>query len=106
MTARVPAPGRRGKAAVRWRQALLATTAAFSFGAQNTAWAKCSDGSTLPAAGFIIGQAPVQVEANWSQHVFTGTAGSLFIPDNSVNENNDPKLPKTGGGHNWVFDQG
>jgi hypothetical protein len=38
--------------------------------------------------------------------VFTGTVGSYFIPDNSVNEHNDPGQPLTGGGHNWVFDQG
>ena len=46
-----------------------------------------SDGTTLPADGFVIGRdAPVRIAANWSPHVFTGTAGSLFIPDNSVDE--------------------
>ena len=89
-----------------WRRALLASTAALSLGAQDAAWATCSDGSQLPASGFVIGLAPLQTAANWSPHVFTGTAGSLFIPDNSVYEHNDPKQPKTGGGHNWVFDQG
>jgi hypothetical protein len=38
--------------------------------------------------------------------VFTAAAGSIFIPDVSVNELNDPSKPLTGGGHNWVFDQG
>jgi hypothetical protein len=91
----------------RWRRTLLAATAALSLGAQDAAWATCSDGSTLPADGFIIGRdAPVRIAANWSPHVFTGTAGSLFILDNSIYEHNDPKQPLAGGGHNWVFDQG
>ena len=65
------------------------------------------DGTTLPADGFIIGRdAPVRIAANWSPHVFTGTSGSLFIPDNSSYEHNDTAQPVTGGGHNWVFDQG
>ena len=63
----------------------------------------CSDGGTLPASGFAAGVAPA---ANWSPHVFTGTTGSLFIPDVSVNESNAATQPLTGGGHNWVFDQG
>jgi hypothetical protein len=56
-----------------------------------------------------------------SVHIFTGTAGSVFVPDNSSFENNDPTQPSTialngsgmtgvppvaVGGHNWVFDQG
>jgi hypothetical protein len=91
----------------RWRRTLLASTAALSLGAQNVAWATCSDGSKLPADGFVIGRdAPVRIAANWSPHVFTGTAGSLFIPDSSVHEHNDSAQPLTGGGHNWVFDQG
>ena len=91
----------------RWRRTLVASTAALSLGMQNAAWAVCSDGTTLPADGFVIGRdAPVRIAANWSPHVFTGTAGSLFIPDNSVHENNDPALPLTHNGHNWVFDQG
>jgi hypothetical protein len=35
----------------------------------------------------------------------TAATGSLFIPDTSVNEHNDPAQPLTGGVHNWVFDQ-
>jgi hypothetical protein len=56
-----------------------------------------------------------------SPNVFTATAGSVFVPDNSSFENNDPTnvgtvaLNGTGiqglpavavGGHNWEFDQG
>ncbi len=89
-----------------WRRTLLASTAALSLGAQNAAWAACSDGSTFPAGGFVIGSAPVPVANNWSPNVFTEPAGSLFIPDSSVNEHNDPAQPLTAGGHNWVFDQG
>ena len=95
------------KSRTRRGRTLLASIAALSLGAQDAAWAVCSDGTTLPADGFIIGRdAPVRIAANWSPHVFTGTAGSLFIPDSSVYENNDPTKPHTGGGHNWVFDQG
>jgi hypothetical protein len=85
----------------RWSVAALAMTIATS------AWALCSDGSTFPGGGYVIGQAPVQTAANWSPNVFTGTAGSIWIPDNSVYEFNDPtKGTLTNGGHNWVFDQG
>jgi hypothetical protein len=73
---------------------------------QTTAWALCSDGSTFPANGYVIGQTPVVNGANWSPHVFTGTRGSVFVPDLSTHENNGPTQPLTGGGHNWVFDQG
>jgi hypothetical protein len=90
----------------RLGRTLLAYTAALSLGVQNVAWATCSDGSTFPTGGFTIGLPPVQTAANWTPSVFTGTAGSLFIPDNSVHELNDPKGPLTGNGHNWVFDQG
>jgi hypothetical protein len=104
---------------LHWRRALLATTAALSLGVQN-AMAICSDGSTLPADGFVVGRDPqVLTAANWSANVFTAPAGSIFIPDASVNEANDPNKPLTGipvpgsnpittvqGGHNWVFDQG
>ncbi len=75
---------------LRLRRALLATTAALSLGAQNAAWAVCSDGTTLPGGGYVVGQAPVQTAANWSANVFTAPAGSIFVPDNSVNELNDP----------------
>jgi len=72
----------------------------------NFAFAACSDGTLFPAGGFLVGQAPVLTANNWSPGVFTGTAGSIFVPDNSTFENNDPTQPLTGGGHNWVFDQG
>ena len=90
----------------RWGRTFLASTAALSLGFQDVAWAKCTDGKTVPAGGFVIGTQPYTNAANWSPNVFTGTTGSIFIPDNSVNERNDPKQPATGGGHNWVFDQG
>jgi len=84
---------------------LLASSAALSL-VQNAAWATCSDGTTFPAGGFVIGGTQVPTAANWSQNVFTAAAGSVFIPDASVNEANDPTKPLTGGGHNWVFDAG
>ncbi len=89
----------------RWAIA-LAVAASLAATLPTSAWAACSDGSTFPGGGYVIGVPPVQVAANWSPNVFTGTAGSLFIPDSSVNEHNDPAQPLTGGGHNWVFDQG
>jgi hypothetical protein len=85
---------------------LLASTAALTLLMHDFAWAVCSDGSTLPAAGFVVGVAPIQSASNWSPNIFTGTTGSLWIPDTSVDEHNDPTQPLTGGGHNWVFDQG
>jgi hypothetical protein len=88
---------------LRWKRALLATTAALSFGAQN-AWAVCADGTTFPAGGYQIGVAPVQVAANWSPNVFTATAGSVFVPDGSTADQTTGA--PTGGGHNWAFDQG
>ena len=61
----------------------------------------------LPQGGFVVGRDPqVLTAANWSAAIFTAPAGSLFIPDTSVTEFNDPAQPLTGGGHNWVFDQG
>jgi len=88
---------------LHWRRALLATTAALSFG-QNAAWAVCSDGTTFPAGGYQIGQAPTAVAANWSPNVFTSTNGSVFVPDSSTADQTTGA--PTGGGHNWVFDQG
>ena len=82
---------------------VVATAAAFTFLCQNFAWAVCADGSTFPPGGFVFPQPPT---VNWSPGLFTGTAGSIFVPDNSVFEHNNPAEPVTGGGHNWVFDQG
>jgi hypothetical protein len=82
---------------------IIATASAFTFLCQNFAWAVCADGSTFPANGYVAGQAPA---ANWSPNTFTFTLGSIFVPDNSVFEHNDSTQPLTGGGHNWVFDQG
>jgi len=82
----------------------LACATALTFLCQNFAWAVCADGTTFPPGGFVRGQPPA---VNWSPGaLFTGTAGSIFVPDNSVFEHNDPAQPSTGGGHNWAFDQG
>jgi hypothetical protein len=89
----------------RLRQ-ITALAIASTFLSQNLAWAVCSDGTTLPAQGFVIGLPPVVNANNWSPDVFTGTSGSIWVPDTSVYEHNDPTRPLTGGGHNWVFDQG
>jgi len=80
---------------------IVATATAFTFLCQNFAWAVCADGSTFPAGGFVFPQPPT---ATWSQGVFTASGGSVFVPDNSIFEHNDPGQPVTGGGHNWVFD--
>jgi hypothetical protein len=82
---------------------IVASATAFIFLCQNFAWAVCADGTTFPASGFVAGQAPA---VNWSPNTFTFTRGSIFVPDTSVFEHNDPAQPSTGGGHNWVFDQG
>src|ERR1700760_1038980 len=91
------------------RRVMIAATTALSLLAQNAAWAAttCTDGSTFPAGGFLVGSANLQGSPNnWTEGVFTGSFGSVFVPDSSVNENNDPAQPLTKGGHNWVFDQG
>jgi hypothetical protein len=88
------------RAARRIRQ-MAATTTALTFMLQNLAWAVCSDGSTFPPGGFSPATA-----TNWSPLTFTGTLGSVWVPDISVNEHNDPGEPLTLGGHDWVFDQG
>ncbi len=80
---------------------VAATTTALTLMLQNLAWAVCSDGTTFPAGGFVPATAKV-----WSLHTFTGTLGSVWIPDISVNEHNNQKEPVTSGGHNWAFDQG
>jgi hypothetical protein len=109
---------------------VTAVAIATTFLTQNFALAICSDGTTFPAGnqGFnnvTLGNVAPSL-ANMSPHVFTGTAGSVFLPDNSTFENNDPTnvstvalngsgivgLPTTLasglpiGGHNWNFDQG
>jgi hypothetical protein len=85
---------------------IIAIAAALTLLMQNFAWAVCADGTNLPPGGYVVGTPPVVNAANWSPNVFTGTTGSLWVPDNSVFEHNDPNQPLTGGGHNWVFDQG
>ena len=89
---------------IRRTVALVATVTVLG---QNFAWAVCSNGQNLPSGGFVVGRdAIVAKAANWSPNIFTAAAGSVFVPDTSLNERNDPAQPATGGGHNWVFDQG
>src|SRR5499427_6933795 len=85
------------------KRRIIATAIAFTFLCQNFAWAVCADGTTFPPGGFAFPQPPT---ANWSPGIFSGSTGSIFVPDNSVFEHNNPAEPVTGGGHNWVFDQG
>src|SRR5579871_3726982 len=109
---------------------ITALAIATTFLSQNFAWAVCSDGTTFPPGnqGFVLStlQTVAPSLANMTPNVFTNTAGSVFIPDNSTFENNDPTnvgtvaltgsgiagLPTTLpsglpiGGHNWEFDQG
>src|SRR5215475_7808041 len=102
---------------------VTAVAIASTFLTQNFAWAICSDGTSFPAGdqGFVNGTLPPSLQ-NMSPFIFTGTAGSVFIPDNLTFENNDPVngtstvalngsgiagLPVAAvGGHNWQFDQG
>jgi len=88
------------RSARRIRQ-IAATTTALTFMLQNLAWATCNNGTTFPATGF----SPV-TGINWSPLTFTGTLGSVWVPDISVNEHNNPGEPLTLGGHDWAFDQG
>jgi hypothetical protein len=104
---------------------VAAIAVASTFLTQNFAWAVCSDGTTFPAGnqGFVYSTLNTVAPslANMSPFTFTDTTGSVFIPDNSSFENNDPTnvstIAKNGsgiaglpvaavGGHNWVFDQG
>ena len=86
--------------------AMAATSVTFTPVPGGGAPSGCTDGLGFPAGGFTIGLPPATVAANWSPHVFTAAAGSLFVPDASQFEHNDPSQAATGGGHNWVFDQG
>jgi hypothetical protein len=88
------------RSARRIRQ-IAATTTALTFMLQNMAWAVCNNNTTFPAGGFTPATA-----TNWSPNTFTGTLGSAWVPDISVNEHNNTKEPLTQGGHDWVFDQG
>jgi hypothetical protein len=85
---------------------ITALAIASTFLTQNFAWAVCSDGLPLPNGGYEWALLPPALQ-NMAPHVFTGTAGSVFVPDNSTFEDNDPvNGTLTGGGHNWAFDQG
>jgi hypothetical protein len=105
---------------------VAAVAVASTFLTQNFAWAVCSDGTTFPAGnqGFAYSTLNTVAPslANMSPFMFTATAGSVFIQDNSSFENNNSAVgPSTialngsgiaglpvaaVGGHNWEFDQG
>src|SRR5215472_15984134 len=104
---------------------MTALAIASTFLTQNFAWAICSDGQPFPGGnqGYVYATLNTVAPslANMTPNVFTATAGSVFIPDNSTFENNDPTnvstvalngsgiagLPVAAvGGHNWNFDQG
>src|SRR5262249_13567553 len=102
---------------------VAAMAAATTFLTQNFAWAVCSDGLSFPPGiqGYVNTTLPPSL-ANMSPNIFTGTAGSVWVPDNSTFEGNDPTtgtstialngsgitgLPVAPvGGHDWVMDQG
>jgi len=85
---------------------MTALAIASTFLTQNFAWAVCSDGLPLPKGGYQWALLPPALQ-NMAPNVFTGTAGSAFVPDNSTFEHNDSvNGTLTGGGHNWAFDQG
>ena len=82
-----------GKPRLKRRRALLATTAVLSLGAQN-AYAICSDGSTLPNHGMVVGRDPqILTAANRTHNTFTAPGGPAFVPDHSVNAVIDPAQP-------------
>jgi hypothetical protein len=103
---------------IHWCRGLLTSTLILALGLQNAAWAVCADGvTTVPkTTGFAVGSLPATATAtaaalatatlSWSPGIFTAAAGSLFVPDSSTNELNNPALAPTHGGHNWVMDQG
>src|SRR5215469_9089026 len=86
----------RGGRNVRQITALAITT---TFLTQNFAWAVCSDGTTFPPGNQGFTNTTLQTVApslaNMSPGVFTATAGSVFVPDNSTFENNDPTQTST-----------
>jgi hypothetical protein len=48
----------------------------------------------LPNDGIVVGRNPeVVTAANWSHNTFTAPGGTVFVPDNSLNEVNDPVQP-------------
>ena len=77
---------------------LTSVAIATTFLTQNFAWAVCSDGTTFPPRnqGFVnttLGTVAPSLQ-NMSPNIFTATAGSVFVPDNSAFENNDPTRPR------------
>jgi hypothetical protein len=89
------------------RVGIASVVAALTVGTQPVVWAICADGTTFPAGGYVVGQPPLPTGPdNWSPGIFTGTKGSVSVPELSVNEHNTTAEPLTHGFHNWVFDQG
>jgi len=87
---------------------IAALAIASTFLTQNFAWAVCSDGLPMPPGinGYQHALLPPTLQ-NMAPGIFTGTAGSVFVPDNSTFEGNNPATGTlTSGGHNWQFDQG
>ena len=70
---------------------ITALAIASTFLTQNFAWAVCSDGLGFSPGnqGYQFQLLPAALQ-NMSPGIFTGTAGSVFVPDNSIAENNDP----------------
>ncbi|HSV21994.1 MAG TPA: hypothetical protein VLJ17_03090, partial [Xanthobacteraceae bacterium] len=70
---------------------MTALAIASTFLTQNFAWAVCSDGLSFPPGqqGYVNTLLPPSL-ANMSPNIFTGTAGSVFVPDNSTFEGNNP----------------
>jgi hypothetical protein len=66
---------------------VTAVAIASTFLTQNFAWAICSDGTAFPGGnqGFVEGTLTTIAPslANMSPNIFTASAGSVFIPDNS-----------------------
>ena len=89
---------------IRRIRKIAATTTALTFMLHNLAWAACTDGTSFPPTGFTFGLPPAN--NSWTPNTFTGTLGSVWVPDSSVYEQNSSAGAATGGGHDWVFDQG
>src|SRR5262249_61055620 len=87
---------------------IAALAIASTFLTQNFAWAVCSDGLPMPPGinGYQHALLPPTLQ-NMAPGIFTGTAGSVFVPDNSTFEGNNPATGTlTSGGHKWEIDQG
>jgi len=59
---------------------MTALAIASTFLTQNFAWAVCSDGLPLPKSGYEWALLPSALQ-NMAPNVFTGAAGSVFVPE-------------------------